>query len=98
MGASMVTRLLRGGHDCVVHDPLPDTMARVVALGVTGAASLQQLVDRLKAPRPIWLMVPAAAVDAVLEQLDAYAATGRHRYRRRPCRKVRPGHAVREMK
>ena len=69
MGASMVTRLLRDGHDCVVHDRAPEGIARLVALGATGAASLQQFVDLLKAPRAVWLMVPAAAVDALLEQL-----------------------------
>jgi 6-phosphogluconate dehydrogenase len=69
MGASMVTRLLRGGHACVVHDQAPDGVACLTALGATGAASLQQFVASLKAPRAVWLMVPAAAVDGVLEQL-----------------------------
>ena len=69
MGASMATRLLRGGHDCVVHDRTPEGIARLVALGAIGAASLQQFVDRLRAPRAVWLMVPAAAVDALLAQL-----------------------------
>jgi len=69
MGASMVTRLLRGGHDCVVHDQAPEPIAHLVALGAIGAASMQLFVDRLKAPRAIWLMVPAAAVDALLDQL-----------------------------
>ena len=76
MGASMVTRLLRGGHDCVVHDQAPEGVARLVALGATGAASLQQFVDVMKAPRAIWLMVPAAAVDAVLEQLTPLLQPG----------------------
>lgn len=69
MGASMVTRLLRGGHDCVVHDHATESIARLVAHGATGAGSLQQFVDSLHAPRAVWLMVPAAAVDAVLETL-----------------------------
>ena len=69
MGASMVTRLLSGGHACVVHDQAPAGMARLVALGATGAASLQQFVAVLQRPRAIWLMVPAAAVDALLDQL-----------------------------
>ena len=69
MGASMVTRLLRGSHDCVVHDQAPEGIARLVALGATGAKTLQEFVGRLKAPRAVWLMVPAAAVDTVLEQL-----------------------------
>ncbi len=76
MGASMATRLLRGGHDCVVHDQAPEGVARLAALGATGEASLQQFVDVMKAPRAIWLMVPAAAVDAVLEQLTPLLQPG----------------------
>jgi len=69
MGASMVTRLLRGGHDCVVHDEAPEGMARLAALGATSAVTLKAFVDTLKAPRAVWLMVPAAVVDIVLGQL-----------------------------
>ena len=76
MGASMVTRLLRGSHDCIVHDVSPEGIARLVALGATGAATLQQLVATLKAPRAVWLMVPAAAVDAVLDQLTPLLQPG----------------------
>jgi 6-phosphogluconate dehydrogenase len=76
MGASMVTRLLRGSHECVVHDRSPEGIASLVALGATGAASLQQFVDALKAPRAVWLMVPAAAVDGVLEQLTPLLQPG----------------------
>ncbi|MBC7731980.1 MAG: decarboxylating 6-phosphogluconate dehydrogenase [Bacteriovorax sp.] len=76
MGASMVTRLLGGKHDCVVHDQSPEGVARLVARGATGAASLQQLVDALKTPRAVWLMVPAAAVDALLEQLTPLLQPG----------------------
>jgi 6-phosphogluconate dehydrogenase len=76
MGASMVTRLLRGGHDCVVHDQSLEGMARLVALGATGAASLPQFVDALRAPRAVWLMVPAAAVDALLDQLTPLLQPG----------------------
>jgi 6-phosphogluconate dehydrogenase len=76
MGASMVTRLLRGGHDCVVHDRSPEGITRLVAKGATGAASLSQFVEQLTAPRTVWLMVPAAAVDAVLEQLTPLLQAG----------------------
>ena len=76
MGASMVTRLLGGKHDCVVHDQSPEGVARLVAMGATGAASLQQFVDALKTPRAVWLMVPAAAVDALLEQLTPLLQPG----------------------
>lgn len=76
MGASMVTRLLRANHDCVVHDQAPESMARLVALGATDSASLQEFVDRLAVPRSVWLMVPAAAVDAVLEKLTPLLSPG----------------------
>jgi 6-phosphogluconate dehydrogenase len=76
MGANMVTRLLRGEHDCVVHSRSPEDIARLVALGATGAASLQQLVEALTLPRVIWLMVPAAAVDAVLDHLSPLLQPG----------------------
>jgi 6-phosphogluconate dehydrogenase len=76
MGASMVTRLLRGGHDCVVHDHNPENIAPLVALGATGGASLQQLVGLLQVPRVVWLMVPAAAVDVLLEQLTPLLQPG----------------------
>ncbi len=69
MGASMVTRLVRGGHDCVVHNRTPQAIERLVALGATGAASLPHFVQTLKPPRAVWLMVPAAAVDGLLEAL-----------------------------
>jgi len=76
MGASMVTRLLRGGHTCVVHDHAPEGMARLVALGAIGTTSLQQFVATLAAPRTVWLMVPAAAVDALIEQLTPLLQPG----------------------
>lgn len=76
MGANMIIRLLLGGHDCVVYDHAPEGMARLSALGATATASLQQFVASLKAPRAIWLMVPAAAVDALLEQLTPLLQPG----------------------
>ena len=76
MGASMVTRLLRGEHGCVVHDQSPEGISRLVEMGATGAASLRQFVDALKTPRAVWLMVPAAAVDALLEQLTSMLKPG----------------------
>ena len=76
MGANMVTRLLRGGHDCVVHDHSPANIAGLVAQGARGAASLTDFVDQLAAPRAIWLMVPAAAVDALLAQMTPLLQPG----------------------
>ena len=69
MGASMVRRLLKNGHECVVHDLQPSAVASLVLDGATGAASLQEMVSRLAQPRAIWLMVPAAVVDQALGDL-----------------------------
>jgi 6-phosphogluconate dehydrogenase len=64
MGANMVRRLLQGGHECVVFDRSSDAVAALVKEKATGAASLTELVQKLATPRAVWLMVPAAAVDA----------------------------------
>jgi 6-phosphogluconate dehydrogenase len=69
MGASMVRRLLRGGHDCVVFDRTPPAMDALIREGARGAASLAELVKQLEPPRAVWLMLPAAAVDAAIEAL-----------------------------
>jgi len=69
MGSFMTQRLLRAGHDCAVHDHDTTAISRLVAEGATGAESLPQLVAALAPPRAIWLMVPAAIVDELLESL-----------------------------
>ncbi len=69
MGANMVRRLMRGGHDCVVHDVSPDAIAALEGEGATGAPSMEEFVAKLTAPRSICIMVPAAVVDSTLDQL-----------------------------
>src|SRR5262249_50820549 len=64
MGANMVRRLQKGGHQCVVYDRSADAVNALVKEGAVGAASLDDLVAKLTKPRAIWLMVPAAVVDA----------------------------------
>ncbi|MBV2181156.1 MAG: decarboxylating 6-phosphogluconate dehydrogenase [Castellaniella sp.] len=76
MGANMTTRLLRDGHDCVVHDRNPEAIGRLAALGATEAHTLGELVSALAAPRAIWLMVPAGTVDAVLADLTPLLQAG----------------------
>jgi 6-phosphogluconate dehydrogenase len=69
MGANMVRRLLRGGHECVVFNRTPDSVKQLATEGATGAASLDEFVRLLKPPRAVWLMLPAAAVDEALSDL-----------------------------
>ena len=76
MGANMVRRLLQGGHDCVVHDHAAAAAAALVGEGALGATSLADLVRHLQPPRALWLMVPAAVVDAVIAELQPLLAAG----------------------
>jgi 6-phosphogluconate dehydrogenase len=69
MGANMVRRLMRAGHECVVFDMSPESVKKLAAEGATGAASMEDFIQKLKAPRAVWLMVPAAVVDHTLEEL-----------------------------
>jgi 6-phosphogluconate dehydrogenase len=69
MGANMVLRLMKGGHECVAFDVTPASVQAVAKEGATGAGSLDDFVSKLKQPRAIWLMVPAAVVDSTLAQL-----------------------------
>jgi 6-phosphogluconate dehydrogenase len=69
MGANMVRRLLKGGHECVVFDMSPKAVEELAKEKATGAASLQDLVKKLEKPRAVWLMVPAAAVDKTISDL-----------------------------
>ena len=69
MGANMVRRLIRAGHECVVYDVHPDTVAALAGEGATGSESLADFVAKLSRPRAIWLMVPAAIVDREVDQL-----------------------------
>jgi 6-phosphogluconate dehydrogenase len=76
MGSNMVKRLLRGGHDCVVFDTSADARAAIGKEGADAATSLAALVGKLRRPRAVWLMVPAGAVDRVLEDLTPLLAEG----------------------
>jgi 6-phosphogluconate dehydrogenase len=76
MGANMVRRLLRAGHECVVYDRNTDTVQALARDGAMGAGSLEDFVARLSTPRAVWLMVPAAVVDQELAVLAALLAPG----------------------
>jgi 6-phosphogluconate dehydrogenase len=76
MGANMVRRLIRNGHQCVVFDRSESSVAELAKDGATGTHSLADFVKGLKAPRAIWLMVPAAVVDGTLKDLTALLESG----------------------
>ncbi|HYQ11842.1 MAG TPA: decarboxylating 6-phosphogluconate dehydrogenase [Solirubrobacterales bacterium] len=69
MGANMVRRLMKAGHDCVVYDVSPDSVKSLAGEGATGSESMADFVAKLEKPRSIWLMVPAAVVDGTLDEL-----------------------------
>jgi len=76
MGANMVRRLLKAGHQCVVFDTSPKVVDELVKERAVGASSLHDLVKRLDQPRAIWLMVPAAVVDQTIADLLPDLAAG----------------------
>ena len=69
MGANMVRRLEKGGQSCVVFDLNPANVKKLADEGAAGASSLDDFIAKLSAPRAIWMMVPAAAVDSMIAQL-----------------------------
>ena len=76
MGANLVRRLMRAGHECVVHDVSPAAAEVLVKEGAKAAASMQELASRLRTPRAIWIMVPATVVDQTLEALAPHLSGG----------------------
>ena len=76
MGANMVRRLMKGGHECVVYDRSADAVKGLAGEGAAGAGSLQEFVGKLSKPRAIWLMVPAGVVDASIADLMPLLESG----------------------
>ena len=76
MGANMVRRLLKGGHECVVFDMSPKVVNELVQEKATGSSSIQDFVSKLKKPRAVWLMVPAAVVDKTIASLLPHLEAG----------------------
>jgi 6-phosphogluconate dehydrogenase len=70
MGLNMVKRLLKGGHKVVAYNRTPDRVKEIVREGAKGAYSLEELIEKLTPPRPVWLMLPAGRpVDEHIEEL-----------------------------
>jgi 6-phosphogluconate dehydrogenase len=76
MGANMVRRLMRSGHECVVYDRSAPAVESLVKEGAAGSASLAEFVKKLDAPRAFCLMVPAAYVDSSIDELTPMLAKG----------------------
>ncbi len=76
MGANMVRRIIRGGHDAVVFDVTPASVDALVKDKATGSASLAEFAAKLQAPRAVWLMVPAGVVDKTIADLVPHLAAG----------------------
>jgi 6-phosphogluconate dehydrogenase len=76
MGANMVRRLIGAGHSCVVFDVNPNAVKELTKHSAIAASSLADLVKQLEPPRAVWVMVPAAFVDATLEQLAPLLSKG----------------------
>jgi 6-phosphogluconate dehydrogenase len=76
MGANMVRRLTKAGHECVVYDHNPEPVQALAKEKATPASSLDDFLGKLKTPRAVWLMVPAAVVDQTLDQLAPKLAKG----------------------
>ena len=73
MGLNMATRLQHAGHRVTAYDRSVGALANATAVGCVGASSVADLVQRLKPPRAVWIMVPAGVVDGTLEELRASA-------------------------
>jgi 6-phosphogluconate dehydrogenase len=76
MGANMVRRLMKHGHECVVFDAFPQAVEALAKEKAVGAASLADFVKKLAKPRAVWLMVPAAVVDETIAKLEPLLEQG----------------------
>jgi 6-phosphogluconate dehydrogenase len=76
MGANMVRRLIKNGHQCVVYDRSPQVVDELVKEKAVGSSSLAEFVKKLQKPRAVWLMVPAAVVDKMIADLTPLLEAG----------------------
>ena len=76
MGANMVRRLMKDGHECVVYDVHPEAVDELVGEGAKGAKTLEEFIQALDGPRVVWMMIPAAFVSDTVEKVAALLAKG----------------------
>ena len=76
MGANLVRRLMRDGHECVVYDVSADAVKQLESEGAVGSSSMEDFVGKLTQPRAAWIMVPAAVVDSTIDQLEPLMTSG----------------------
>jgi len=76
MGANMVRRLMADGHECVVYDVSADAVTQLESEGAVGSTSLEEFVSKLEQPRAAWIMVPAALVGRVVDELMQHLEAG----------------------
>ena len=76
MGANMVRRLMKAGHECVVYDRSAEAVSDLVKEKAVGAGSIKEFVSKLKKPRATWLMIPAAYVDSTIAEIVPFLEAG----------------------
>ena len=77
MGANMVRRLMRGGHECVVWDVSAESIQKLAGEGATGSSSFEDFIAKLETPRAVWIMVPAGeATEKTVKSLAEHLASG----------------------
>jgi len=76
MGANLVRRLAKDGHQCVVYDVNQAAVTKIAGRGVRGAGSLDELLAKLAKPRAVWVMVPAGVTDKTIEELASHMEAG----------------------
>src|ERR1700728_2232727 len=76
MGANLVRRLMADGHRCVAYNRSPGPIKEIEGEGAQGASSLEELIAKLEPPRAAWMMLPAAVVQPVVDQLGSLLEPG----------------------
>jgi 6-phosphogluconate dehydrogenase len=76
MGANIVRRLMRNGHECVVFDASAESIKQLEGEGATGGATLEEFVSKLEKPRAVWVMIPAGITGRVVEQISELLEEG----------------------